>query len=159
MFRWLDVFSGSNGGGHTICHLILELEVSCHRIFTLETQISFRRALAIHADSQAGPLYPSAFNLKAECLCLSPSLCGFSVYSSLGGVSVSWDHRSGWERLPVFFCQPVTSKYFPVPGEIHIGGQEHFYMETQSMLVVPKGEDGEIDVYVSTQFPRYIQVT
>ncbi|EGW11977.1 Aldehyde oxidase, partial [Cricetulus griseus] len=42
-------------------------------------------------------------------------------------------------------------------GEIHIGGQEHFYMETQSMLVVPKGEDGEIDVYVSTQFPRYIQ--
>ncbi|XP_050015250.1 aldehyde oxidase 1 [Alexandromys fortis] len=42
-------------------------------------------------------------------------------------------------------------------GEIHIGGQEHFYMETQSMLVVPKGEDGEIDVYVSTQFPKYIQ--
>lgn len=44
-------------------------------------------------------------------------------------------------------------------GEIHIGGQEHFYMETQSMLVVPKGEDGEIDIYVSTQFPKYIQVT
>ncbi|CAO2615986.1 Aldehyde oxidase 1 [Lemmus lemmus] len=42
-------------------------------------------------------------------------------------------------------------------GEIHIGGQEHFYMETQSMLIVPKGEDGEIDVYVSTQFPKYIQ--
>ncbi|XP_029080510.1 aldehyde oxidase isoform X1 [Monodon monoceros] len=42
-------------------------------------------------------------------------------------------------------------------GEIHIGGQEHFYMETQSMLVVPKGEDQEIDVYVSTQFPKYIQ--
>nr|XP_021510777.1 aldehyde oxidase [Meriones unguiculatus] len=42
-------------------------------------------------------------------------------------------------------------------GEIYIGGQEHFYMETQSMLVVPKGEDGEIDVYVSTQFPKYIQ--
>jgi aldehyde oxidase len=46
-----------------------------------------------------------------------------------------------------------------VTGEIHIGGQEHFYMETQSMLVVPKGEDGEIDIYVSTQFPKYIQVT
>ncbi|GAB1284986.1 Aldehyde oxidase 1 [Apodemus speciosus] len=44
-----------------------------------------------------------------------------------------------------------------IEGEIHIGGQEHFYMETQSMLVVPKGEDGEIDVYVSTQFPRYVQ--
>ncbi|KAL2774902.1 aldehyde oxidase [Daubentonia madagascariensis] len=42
-------------------------------------------------------------------------------------------------------------------GEIYMGGQEHFYMETQSMLVVPKGEDQEMDVYVSTQFPRYIQ--
>ncbi|XP_027445411.1 aldehyde oxidase isoform X1 [Zalophus californianus] len=42
-------------------------------------------------------------------------------------------------------------------GEIHMGGQEHFYMETQSMLVVPKGEDQEIDVYVSTQFPKYVQ--
>ncbi|XP_047402763.1 aldehyde oxidase isoform X1 [Sciurus carolinensis] len=42
-------------------------------------------------------------------------------------------------------------------GEIHMGGQEHFYMETQSMLVVPKGEDQEIDIYVSTQSPKYIQ--
>uniref|UniRef100_M3YQH7 aldehyde oxidase n=1 Tax=Mustela putorius furo TaxID=9669 RepID=M3YQH7_MUSPF len=42
-------------------------------------------------------------------------------------------------------------------GEIHMGGQEHFYMETQSMLVVPKGEDQEIDVYVSTQYPKYVQ--
>uniref|UniRef100_A0A8D1SZS0 aldehyde oxidase n=1 Tax=Sus scrofa TaxID=9823 RepID=A0A8D1SZS0_PIG len=41
--------------------------------------------------------------------------------------------------------------------EIHLGGQEHFYMETQSMLVVPKGEDQEMDVYVSTQYPKYIQ--
>lgn len=39
-----------------------------------------------------------------------------------------------------------------------MGGQEHFYMETQSMLVVPKGEDQEIDIYVSTQFPKYVQV-
>uniref|UniRef100_A0A8C5L665 aldehyde oxidase n=1 Tax=Jaculus jaculus TaxID=51337 RepID=A0A8C5L665_JACJA len=42
-------------------------------------------------------------------------------------------------------------------GEIHMGGQEHFYMETQSMLVIPKGEAQEIDVYVSTQFPKHVQ--
>uniref|UniRef100_A0A8C5QJ37 aldehyde oxidase n=1 Tax=Leptobrachium leishanense TaxID=445787 RepID=A0A8C5QJ37_9ANUR len=42
-------------------------------------------------------------------------------------------------------------------GEIFIGGQEHFYMETQSMRVVPKGEDREIDVYVSSQDPTGIQ--
>ncbi|XP_075385141.1 aldehyde oxidase [Tenrec ecaudatus] len=42
-------------------------------------------------------------------------------------------------------------------GEIRVGGQEHFYMETQSMLVVPKGEDQEVDVYISTQFPTCVQ--
>ncbi|XP_042730164.1 aldehyde oxidase-like isoform X3 [Lagopus leucura] len=42
-------------------------------------------------------------------------------------------------------------------GEIHIGGQEHFYMETQSVLAVPKGEDKEMDVFVSTQHPAFIQ--
>ncbi|PKK19615.1 aldehyde oxidase 1 [Columba livia] len=42
-------------------------------------------------------------------------------------------------------------------GEIRIGGQEHFYLETQSVLAVPKGEDKEMDVYVSTQHPAFIQ--
>ncbi|KAE8278250.1 Aldehyde oxidase 1 [Larimichthys crocea] len=42
-------------------------------------------------------------------------------------------------------------------GEIRIGGQEHFYMETQSMLVVPVGEETEFNIYVSTQFPTLAQ--
>ncbi|XP_053568605.1 xanthine dehydrogenase/oxidase [Bombina bombina] len=36
-------------------------------------------------------------------------------------------------------------------GEIHIGGQEHFYLETNCTIAVPKGEDGEQELYVSTQ--------
>lgn len=43
-------------------------------------------------------------------------------------------------------------------GEIRLGGQEHFYMETQSMLVVPVGEETEFNIYVSTQWPTLIQV-
>ncbi|XP_037552436.1 aldehyde oxidase 1 [Nematolebias whitei] len=43
-------------------------------------------------------------------------------------------------------------------GEIRIGGQEHFYMETQSMLAVPVGEEMELNVYVSTQWPTLMQV-
>jgi len=43
-------------------------------------------------------------------------------------------------------------------GGIHIGGQEHFYLETQACLVVPKGEDGEMEVFSSTQHPASIQV-
>ncbi|XP_069839456.1 aldehyde oxidase-like isoform X2 [Dendropsophus ebraccatus] len=42
-------------------------------------------------------------------------------------------------------------------GEVFIGGQEHFYMETQSIRVVPKGEDGEMDVYLATQDPTHTQ--
>ncbi|KAK2906843.1 hypothetical protein Q8A67_005828 [Cirrhinus molitorella] len=42
-------------------------------------------------------------------------------------------------------------------GEIRIGGQEHFYLETQSFLVIPVGEEKEIKVYLSTQHPAYTQ--
>ncbi|KAM6893551.1 xanthine dehydrogenase/oxidase [Xenentodon cancila] len=36
-------------------------------------------------------------------------------------------------------------------GEMHIGGQEHFYLETNVTLAVPRGEDGEMELFVSTQ--------
>ncbi|KAJ1916857.1 hypothetical protein IWQ60_007971 [Tieghemiomyces parasiticus] len=38
-------------------------------------------------------------------------------------------------------------------GEYRVGGQEHFYLETQASLVVPKGEDDEFEVFSSTQSP------
>ncbi|MCI4393424.1 hypothetical protein PGIGA_G00157290 [Pangasianodon gigas] len=43
-------------------------------------------------------------------------------------------------------------------GEMRVGGQEHFYMETQSMLVVPVGEEKEMKVYLSIQHPTCAQV-
>ncbi|XP_077010743.1 aldehyde oxidase 2 [Tamandua tetradactyla] len=46
-----------------------------------------------------------------------------------------------------------------VEGEVHVGGQEHFYMETQRALVIPKKEDKELDIYVSTQDPAHVQKT
>ncbi|KAH1185126.1 hypothetical protein KIL84_013067 [Mauremys mutica] len=44
-----------------------------------------------------------------------------------------------------------------IEGEIHIGGQEHFYLETNCVLVVPRGEDNEMDVHVSTQDAARVQ--
>lgn len=38
-------------------------------------------------------------------------------------------------------------------GVARVGGQEHFYLETQACLVVPKPEDGEMEVFSSTQNP------
>ncbi|XP_064371249.1 aldehyde oxidase 3-like isoform X2 [Dromaius novaehollandiae] len=42
-------------------------------------------------------------------------------------------------------------------GELHIGGQEHFYLETNSVLVIPRVEDKEMDVYVSAQHVTDVQ--
>ncbi|CAL7940094.1 unnamed protein product [Xylocopa violacea] len=41
-------------------------------------------------------------------------------------------------------------------GEVRVGGQEHFYLETLAALVVPKEED-ELEVFCSTQHPSEIQ--
>ncbi|XP_072471821.1 aldehyde oxidase 3-like [Notamacropus eugenii] len=41
--------------------------------------------------------------------------------------------------------------------EVHVGGQEHFYMETQSVLVIPKTEDKEMEIYVSSQDAALVQ--
>lgn len=38
------------------------------------------------------------------------------------------------------------------------GLQEHFYLETQASIAVPKGEDGEMELFVSTQNPTLTQV-
>lgn len=38
-------------------------------------------------------------------------------------------------------------------GVVRMGGQEHFYLETQACVVVPKPEDGEMEVFSSTQNP------
>ncbi|PHH79027.1 hypothetical protein CDD80_5741 [Ophiocordyceps camponoti-rufipedis] len=42
-------------------------------------------------------------------------------------------------------------------GTVRMGGQEHFYLETQACLVVPKAEDGEMEIFASTQNPNETQ--
>lgn len=38
-------------------------------------------------------------------------------------------------------------------GVARMGGQEHFYLETQACVCIPKPEDGEMEVWSSTQNP------
>ncbi|KAI0219543.1 Xanthine dehydrogenase/oxidase [Lamellibrachia satsuma] len=44
-----------------------------------------------------------------------------------------------------------------IEGEAYVGGQEHFYLEMQSGIAVPSGEDDEITMLMATQFPNWIQ--
>ncbi|MDB4303564.1 xanthine dehydrogenase molybdopterin binding subunit [Desulfosarcina sp.] len=45
---------------------------------------------------------------------------------------------------------------FILEGELETGGQEHWYLETQSSIAIP-GEDNEITIYSSTQHPSETQ--
>lgn len=38
-------------------------------------------------------------------------------------------------------------------GVARMGGQEHFYLETNACVAIPKPEDGEMEVWASTQNP------
>lgn len=42
-------------------------------------------------------------------------------------------------------------------GSFQMAGQEHFYLETNAVVVIPKGEDGEMEIFCSTQNPSEIQ--
>ncbi|KAJ2900376.1 hypothetical protein IWW38_000543 [Coemansia aciculifera] len=44
-------------------------------------------------------------------------------------------------------------------GSSYCGTQEHFYLETMGAVAVPKGEDGEMEVFASTQIPTEVQMT
>lgn len=39
-------------------------------------------------------------------------------------------------------------------GTARMGGQEHFYLETNASIVIPKPEDGEMEIWSSTQNPN-----
>ncbi|XP_016051352.1 PREDICTED: aldehyde oxidase 4-like [Miniopterus natalensis] len=44
-----------------------------------------------------------------------------------------------------------------IEGEVHVEGQEHFYLETQSFLAIPKQEDKEMVLHIATQNPSAVQ--
>ncbi|MBO6782729.1 MAG: xanthine dehydrogenase molybdopterin binding subunit [Alphaproteobacteria bacterium] len=43
-----------------------------------------------------------------------------------------------------------------IEGEVRCGGQDHFYLESNVALAVPR-DDGDLDVYSSTQHPSEVQ--
>ncbi|KAI1715623.1 molybdopterin-binding domain of aldehyde dehydrogenase domain-containing protein [Ditylenchus destructor] len=70
----------------------------------------------------------------------------FKLHSSLAKSGTTLAKRDDWE----------TAYRKIVQGQIRIGGQEHFYLETQNCVAVP-GEGGEIDIISSTQSVSDVQ--
>ena len=51
-----------------------------------------------------------------------------------------------------------TSCDHVIEGEMRTGAQEHFYLETNACIAIPKGENGEIELISSTQNPTATQM-
>lgn len=52
--------------------------------------------------------------------------------------------------------QALSDASIIVEGEFHMGAQEHFYLETQNTVAVPR-DPGELEVFCSTQNPTQVQ--
>lgn len=52
----------------------------------------------------------------------------------------------------------LASARHKISGTVHIGGQEHFYLESQAAIAYP-GENDQIVVHSSTQAPTEVQMT
>ncbi|CCX32154.1 Molybdopterin-binding domain of aldehyde dehydrogenase-domain-containing protein [Pyronema domesticum] len=67
-----------------------------------------------------------------------------------------FDHYRYIRRgLPINEAMEKADRVFE--GVSRMGGQEHFYLETQACYVIPKLEDGEMEVWSSTQNPTELQ--
>ncbi|RTE65610.1 xanthine dehydrogenase molybdopterin binding subunit [Amphritea opalescens] len=81
---------------------------------------------------------------------LEPVLCVEQALQTEHFVSDPHTHQRGDSSAAL-----AKAKH-KVSGSVHIGGQEHFYLETQISSVVPT-EDGGMIVYSSTQNPTEVQ--
>ncbi|MBL0950237.1 MAG: xanthine dehydrogenase molybdopterin binding subunit [Pseudomonas sp.] len=81
---------------------------------------------------------------------LEPVLDVVDAYRKKHFVLASHTHRIGDS------ASQLASAPRRLQGTLHIGGQEHFYLETQISSVMPT-EDGGMLVYTSTQNPTEVQ--
>ncbi len=77
-----------------------------------------------------------------------------SIEEALAAESYLGDGPVIWEKGDIEAALAGAHKV--IEGEIEIGGQEHFYLESQTALALP-GEAGEMVVHSSTQHPAGVQ--
>jgi xanthine dehydrogenase large subunit len=92
------------------------------------------------------------------------SLAVIEIDRELPNVTVEQGMEAGESVLPDYAFvggnpdEAIAVSPNRLSGVLHIGGQEHFYLEGQIALAVP-GEDRDMLVYSSTQHPSEVQHT
>ncbi|XP_053996533.1 xanthine dehydrogenase [Hylaeus anthracinus] len=85
-------------------------------------------------------------------------------YENLEPVIISIEdaikHRSFFNETPKRIRKGDADEAFSrstniLEGEVRLGGQEHFYLETQAALAIPR--EDELEIFCSTQHPTEIQ--
>uniref|UniRef100_A0A3B4ZW22 Xanthine dehydrogenase/oxidase n=1 Tax=Stegastes partitus TaxID=144197 RepID=A0A3B4ZW22_9TELE len=103
----------------------------------------------IPGSNATGPIeYDETVLAEGQVTCVGHIIGAVVADTQLHAQRAARAVRIQYEELP-----PVVTIQ-----EIHIGGQEHFYLETNVTLAVPRGEDGEIELFVSTQSASKTQV-
>ncbi|CEF59936.1 Xanthine dehydrogenase [Strongyloides ratti] len=65
-------------------------------------------------------------------------------------------HSSYLENDKIIDFNYNNNDYLTVKGSVSVGSQEHMYLETNQVIVIP-GEDDELDIISSTQGPSNVQ--
>lgn len=76
-----------------------------------------------------------------------------SVKQALENQSFVMDSKSFLKGKPDKHLQKAKNR---IQGEIEIGGQEHFYLESNAALAIP-GEDCDVEIFSSSQHPTEVQ--
>ncbi|EGX47998.1 hypothetical protein AOL_s00081g325 [Orbilia oligospora ATCC 24927] len=79
----------------------------------------------------------------------------FSIEEAIEKESFYEHYRYIQRGMPIE--EALASADRVIEGIARMGGQEHFYLETQACVAIPKLEDGEMEVWSSTQNPTETQ--
>ena len=72
-------------------------------------------------------------------------------------------HGQFFPEVPEIGCGDITAGLAEaehcLEGSMRLGGQKHFYMEANACIAIPKGEDGEMELWASTQDVNLTQMS
>lgn len=106
--------------------------------------------LVIADDEQSAE--ESVRRIQVRYILLSPRI--FSIADAILHQSfLDEEQRLEQGNLQQGFAQSA----FILEGKVKIGGQEHFYLETNAYLIIPSRDGGELTVFLGTQDPSAAQ--
>ena len=100
-------------------------------------------------------------SLKVSHLCIANFLSlSWMRTNSLAEISATLCGQNRWNTIQLKRLSTFVKKNSPFAQKLITFSffQEHFYLETQATIAVPRGEDGEMELFVSTQNPTLTQV-